>query len=89
MSLAQDIRERAECLWHLQRVKRLIRDRMQLGPLFLVSVVEVECADPACPGPATQITVLGPDGLRRRIMVHCAPAAVTVADLAGIEGTSA
>jgi len=68
-------------LWHLQRVKRLVRERSQLGPNVLVSVVEVPCDDPNCPGPATQITILGLDMVRRRFMVHLPAASITEADL--------
>lgn len=68
-------------LWHVQRVKRLVRERAQLGSHALVSVVEVACDDPNCPGPATQITILGLDMVRRRFMIHVPVAAITDADL--------
>lgn len=73
--------ERAAMLWHVQRVKRMVRERMRLGAHALVSVVEVPCDDPACPGPATQITILGLDMVRRGFLVHLPVAAITEADL--------
>lgn len=84
MSLAANMRERAATLWHVQRVKRMVRERMPLGHHVLVSVTEIPCDDPACPGPATQITILGLDMVRRGFLIHMPVAAVTEADLAAI-----
>jgi len=84
MSLASDMRDKAAMLWHVQRVKRLVRERSRLGPNALVSVVEVPCDDPDCPGPATQITILGLDMIRRGFLVHVPVAAIAEADLYGI-----
>jgi hypothetical protein len=81
MSLASDMRDRAAMLWHVQRVKRMVRERSRLGPHALVSVVEVPCDDPECPGPATQITILGLDMIRRGFLVHVPVASITEADL--------
>jgi len=71
-------------LWHVQRVKRMVRERMPLGNHALVSVAEVPCDDPACPGPATQITIVGLDMVRRGFVIHVPVAAITEADLAAI-----
>jgi len=81
VSLASDMRDRAAMLWHVRRVKRLLRARSRLGPHALVSVVEVPCDDPDRPGPATQITILGLDMVRRRFMVHLPVASITEAEL--------
>jgi len=81
MSLASDMRDRAAMLWHVQRVKRMVHERSRLGPHALVSVVEVPCDDPECPGPATQITILGLDMIRRGFLVHLPVASITETDL--------
>lgn len=71
-------------LWHVQRVKHMIRERMHLGNHALVSVTEIPCDDPACPGPATQITILGLDMVRRGFVIHVPVAMITEADLFAI-----
>jgi len=81
MSFAADLREKASTLWHIQRVKILVREHMRLGPNALVTVAEVVCSDPECPGPATQITILGVDLIRRTLLVHRSVAEVTAGDL--------
>ncbi|PYC47943.1 hypothetical protein DI396_07595 [Litorivita pollutaquae] len=81
MSLAFDFRQKTTVLWHVQRVKRMVREMGGFGPHMLVSVTEINCDDPACPGPATQITVLGLDVLRRVFVIHRPVAEVTAADL--------
>lgn len=68
-------------LWHVQRVKHMIRERMHLGNQAFVSVRESPCEDPACPGPATQITILGLDMVRRGFVIHRPVATITEADL--------
>lgn len=75
------MRERAAMLWHVQRVKRMVRERMRLGSQTLVSVSEIPCDDLACPSPATQITILGLDMVRRGFVIHLPVAAITEADL--------
>ncbi len=81
MSLAADMCDRAATLWHVQRVKRMVRERARLGSHALVSVSEIPCDDHACPGPATQITILGLDMVRRGFVIHLPVAAITEADL--------
>ncbi len=81
MSFATDLREKACTLWHIQRVKYLVREHTQPGQNALISVTEVECPDPTCPGPATQITILGIDLIRRAILIHRPVAQVTAEDL--------
>jgi hypothetical protein len=36
----------------------------------IMSVAEIPCEDPACPGPATQIIVLGLEMVPRIVMIH-------------------
>ena len=81
MSFSVDLRQKASRLWHIQRVKALAREHVRLGPNALVTVTEVDCDDPACPGPATQITILGLDLTRRSFLIHRPLADVTAADL--------
>lgn len=81
MSFAADLRKRASKLWHIQRVKALAREHVRFGSNALVTVTEVDCDDPACPGPATQITILGIDLTRRSFLIHRPLADVTVADM--------
>jgi len=81
MSLAAEMREKALTLWHVQRVKRLVRAQAQLGDFALITVVEVECEDPLCPSPATQITILGLDTVRHGFVVHLPISMITGADL--------
>jgi hypothetical protein len=81
MSFVVDLRQKASKLWHIQRVKALARAHSRLGPNALITVTEVNCDDPACPGPATQITILGIDFIRRSVLIHRPVADVTAADM--------
>lgn len=81
MSFATELRQKASKLWHIQRVKGLVRAHARAGPNALITVVEVECDDPACPGPATRITILGIDLIRRSLLIHRPVADVTVTDM--------
>lgn len=82
MSLSEQIRDRAAALWHFQRVRRLVRQQAGLGPQVIVSVTQIPCEDPACPGPATQISILGLDLIRRMLVIHRPVAEVAEADIA-------
>ena len=81
MSFATELRQKASRLWHIQRVKALARAHTTPGPNALITVTEVECDDPACPGPATHITILGIDLVRRSLLIHRPVADVTAADM--------
>ncbi len=81
MSFAADLRQRASKLWHIQRVKALAREHVRFGSTALITVTEVNCDDPTCPGPATQITILGLDLTRRSFLIHRPLADVTAADM--------
>jgi hypothetical protein len=81
-SATRALRQAASSLWHTQRVKRLVRGRLAMDAM--ISVVELPCLDPACPGPATQITILGFDLTRRIRVVHRSASEITSADIESI-----
>lgn len=73
----------ARAIWHAQRVKRLVRDRMGPGSQCLVSVRETLCQDPGCEGPATEIRIVMLDFRELRILIHKPPFEIVAADVAG------
>jgi hypothetical protein len=77
-----DTLQGAKALWHRQRIKRLVRSRLGQGTACLVRVSETVCTDPACPGPATDIRILGASLKELRITVHKPLDAVTGTDIA-------
>lgn len=81
MSLTAQIKDKAAALWHFQRVRRLVRQQPGVSSQVIVSVAEIPCDDPACPGPATQITVLGLDLVRRILVIHRPVAEVSETDI--------
>lgn len=81
MKLAEQIRDKAGAVWHFGRVRRLVRSEAGLAPQVLVSVAEIPCEDPACAGPATQITILGMDLTRRVMVIHRPAAEVVTTDI--------
>lgn len=81
MSLAAEICAQAGVLWHLQRVKRLVRARIAGGAQAVITVAEVMCDDPVCPGPATQITILRFDMIRQTVLIHLPADQVSQADI--------
>ncbi|TVS04468.1 MAG: hypothetical protein EA407_04075 [Rhodobacteraceae bacterium] len=82
MSLALDIRQKSADLWHMQRVKRLVRHCFTLGPHVLIRVADLPCMDENCPEPVTQISVTGLDLTHQVIVVHRPLAEVSAADIA-------
>ncbi|MEY8802039.1 hypothetical protein AB9K35_17225 [Leisingera sp. XS_AS12] len=81
MSFAAQIKGKATTLWHIQRVKHLVRDMAGAGQLALITVVEMDCDDPGCPGPTTHVTILGVDLTRRVVTVHLPVHAIRAAHL--------
>ncbi|CAM3220013.1 hypothetical protein PANO111632_08790 [Paracoccus nototheniae] len=81
MNLSAQIKDKAVALWHFQRVRRLVRQQPGVPLQVIVSVAEIPCEDPACSGPATQITVLGLDLVRRIMVIHRPVAEVTEAEI--------
>ena len=76
--------DRTRTLWHAGRVRRLVRERLGLGSRSLLTVVELPCPDPACPGPATRVTILCLDLGRLTLTIHRPLAEVTMRDLEGV-----
>ncbi len=85
MTFVNQIKKNANRLWHIARVKQLVRDSLPAGPMTLITVAQIECPDETCPGPATQITIQGPDALGHVITIHLAIEDVTSADLAAVQ----
>jgi hypothetical protein len=83
---ATQMRDKAVMLWHMHRIRRLVRDKVPAGAQCLIQITQVACTDPACPGPATQISVTGFDLIRRTYLIHRPAAAITEADLAVLTG---
>lgn len=73
------LRGKALSIWHVQRVKRLIRDRV--GSQCLVSVRDTICKDPGCEGPATDIRIVLLDFREIKLTIHKAAADVTRDDV--------
>ncbi|MEP1766000.1 MAG: hypothetical protein ABJJ53_05060 [Sulfitobacter sp.] len=76
------LRQKAEALWHVQRVKRLVRDRLGEGAQCLVSVRETICTDLECAGPVTEIRIVTLGLNDVRTTVHKAVAEVLEPDIA-------
>ncbi|MGY6412384.1 MAG: hypothetical protein ACXIUV_15340 [Alkalilacustris sp.] len=84
MTASQNVIGLARGLWQVQRVRHWVRRHLGLGTQTLVMVAEVPCADPACPGPATAISVLGLDLTALRWTVHKPVANIREADIAAL-----
>ena len=59
MIASRDVIGLPRSLWQAQRIRRWVRRHLGLGAQTLVMVAEVPCADPASPGSATTIPILG------------------------------
>ena len=81
MMQASELRQTAETLWHTQRVKRLVRNRLGNGMQCLVSVRETICTDPECEGPATEIRIVMLDFREIRSLIHKPVSKVSVAEV--------
>lgn len=68
--------------WHMQRIKRLVRDRVVGGNQCIVSVRETFCADPECQGLATEIRIVTLTFHEIRAIVHKELSEVTDLDIA-------
>lgn len=77
-------RQTALTLWHVQRVKGLVRARLGSGMQCLVSVRETVCLDPACAGPATEVRIVTLGFQEIRTTVHKGVSEVVDADFAGV-----
>jgi hypothetical protein len=81
---SRDVIGLARGLWLARRVRHWVRWHLGLGTQTLVMVAEVPCADPACPGPATAISVLGLDLAALRWTIHKPVADIREADIAAL-----
>ncbi|MCE8419126.1 hypothetical protein LZ190_10475 [Rhodovulum sulfidophilum] len=77
----QSALQTAKVLWHLQRIKRLVRDRLGRGSPQLVSVRGTVCLDPGCPGPVTEIRVVNLALMQTRFVIHKTADQVSAADV--------
>lgn len=80
----QSALQTARDLWHRQRIKRLVRDRLGRGPAHLVSVRCTICPDPECPGPATEIRIVDLALVETRFIVHKPADQVSAADVSAL-----
>lgn len=80
----QSTLQTARALWHRQRIKRLVRDRLGRGAAQLVSVRSAVCPDPDCPGPATEIRVVDLALMETRFVIHKSADQVSAADVAAL-----
>jgi hypothetical protein len=71
----------ASTLWHTQRIKRLIRERIGVGATCLISVRETICTDPDCPGPATEVRITSMSLRESRLTIHKPASAVSRSDI--------
>ncbi|MEL6463801.1 MAG: hypothetical protein AAFQ58_02435 [Pseudomonadota bacterium] len=78
------LQERANSIWHTQRVKRLVRDHLGNGAQCLVSVRETVCSDPGCEGPATEIRIVTLGFREIKALVHKQPSQIVASDVAAI-----
>ncbi|UYV37245.1 hypothetical protein N4R57_20205 [Rhodobacteraceae bacterium D3-12] len=72
----------AKTLWHTQRIKRLVRERLGGGAACLVSVRETVCTDPACPGLATEVRITNLSFHETRFTLHKPVSEVSYSDIA-------
>ena len=75
------IREKAKSLWHVQRVKGLIRQHLG-GSQCIVSVRETICTDPGCEGPATEIRIVTLACQEMKTMIHKSLSEIESKDIA-------
>ncbi|MEM7693166.1 MAG: hypothetical protein AAF318_01845 [Pseudomonadota bacterium] len=78
------IRDKALLLWHIQRVKGLVRAHIGAGTQCLVFVQETICTDPGCEGPATELRIVTIGFQEIRATVHKGVSEIVDADLAGV-----
>tara|TARA_R100000750_G_scaffold49744_1_gene34645 strand:- start:2952 stop:3206 length:255 start_codon:yes stop_codon:yes gene_type:complete len=80
----QSALQAAKDLWHRQRIKRLVRDRLGRGSAQLVSVRSTVCLDPDCPGPATEIRVVDLALMQTCFVIHKPADQVSAADVSAL-----
>ena len=78
------LRSKAQSIWHIQRVKRLVRARLGGGAQCLISVREAYCRDPGCEGPITEIRIVSLGFRELKGVIHACPSEVQQADIADL-----
>jgi len=78
------LRNRAKAIWHTQRVKRLVRERLGGGSQCIISVRETVCTDPRCEGPATEIRIVTFGFREIRALVHKHPSQIASSDVIAV-----
>jgi len=66
------------------RIKMWVREALSLSDEVAVTVSEINCRDPGCPGVETAILVMVPDLPTRMIRIACPLAEVRLADLEAV-----
>lgn len=84
MIQSRSLRQTAQTVWHVQRIKRLVRDRLGYGVQCLVSVRETICTDPACEGPATELRIVMLNFREVRATIHKSLSQVSPPDIADV-----
>lgn len=79
-----DWMQAAKSLWHIQRVKRLIREHIGGGAACLVSVRETVCSDPGCPDKATEVRITSLSFKETRFIIHKPVSAVRHSDISAM-----
>ena len=78
------LRHKAHTIWHIQRVKRLVRDRIGGGAQCLVSVRETICTDTGCEGPLTEIRIVTLGLRETRALIHKHTSEIAGADVVSV-----
>jgi len=81
--MEKTLREKARSMWHIQRVKGIIREQLG-GAQCMVSIRETICTDPGCEGPATEIRIVNLMFLETRAVIHKSASQITAADVANV-----
>ena len=76
-------REKARSMWHIQRAKGIIRERLG-GAQCMVSVRETICTDLGCEGPVTEIRIVKLTFQEIKATIHKSASQITPADVAAI-----
>lgn len=79
---SRSLRQAAQTIWHIQRIKRLVRHRLGHGAQCLVSVREITCMDPSCEGLATEIRIVMLDFRETSALIHKSTSQVSAAGIA-------
>ena len=84
MKIEPTLGDRAKAIWHVQRVKQLVRDRIGGGAYCVVSVRETICTMPGCEGPATEIRIVTLGVKEVKALIHKKPHQIVRSDVAAV-----